>query len=192
MLELIHLIPKMLNIETPIKYQSNLSNNNNFGQKQFKEELTLKQAYLSNKPQFEHEFQKQMEEIIELIFYEYDGGEWRNEFGTMSSYFYEEEKHDNYLENGYNVRFFLDSLSDVIFFKIIPKYSTAPHVQDFLSNIKETGKYDGFVCSKHKHTIYSILPGYKPMTNTFSISNQAIERYNHKNIIYLVKEPMFL
>lgn len=180
MLEIIRLFPKMIELPVwnPIYFR--------YVKQQLKKEMTLKEYYMSNKRKFEYEFQKQMEEIIELIFYEYDGGEWKNEFGTMSSYFYEEDKNDNYLENGYCVQFFTEKYSDIIFFKIIPKYPTAP-VHEFLSNIKKTGSYDGFVCSKHKHNIYNILPNYKPIVNTFCISNQSIDKHNHENIIYLVK-----
>jgi hypothetical protein len=184
----------MLNIQNPITttyYQTNNSCQPQIKEEEEEEEeLSLVQSYFSNKQQFKREFHSQMEEILELIFYEYDGGEWRNEFGTMSSYFFEEEKHDNYLENGYHVRFFTEPLSDIIFFKILPKYPTA-FIEDFLSNINQTGKYDGFVCSKNKHIICNILPNYKPIKNTFCVSNQAIEKYNHKNIIYLVNPSTY-
>ena len=126
-------------------------------------QITFQQYYLKNTKKFETDFIKQLDALTELIYYEFDGGYWGNEFGSISSNFYEEEKTYDFMENGYCLRFFPSQKEDIIFFKILPVH---PQFEaNFLQSEQKT--YDGFICSHSKHRLYKhrLLP--KPIPYSF-------------------------
>ena len=184
MIELINLLPQELK-QTIFEFDNTFRNI--YCGNVFKEELKLKQTFINNKHNFEKEFHNQMEDIFERIFYEFNEGCWANEFGTMSSNFYEDEDcTHNYFTHGYGIKFFLHDHKEVIFFKIIPLHPSA-ETQRSLEQAIKNKNYDGFICSMKTHLIYNILPYCKPLRSTFCISKQALDKYQYKNVIYIKK-----
>lgn len=124
---------------------------------------TFNQYYQKNTQTFEKEFHQQLTALTELIYYEFDGGYWGNEYGSISSNFYEEEKSYDFMENGYHVCFFPSQIEDIVFFKIIPVH---PQIKaSFLQSNEK--RYDGFICSHNKHRLYKHRLLHKPMPKTF-------------------------
>ena len=144
----------------------------------FKYELSFKQFFITNRQEFINQFYDQLDTIIEMIFYDFNSGQWRNEYGMMSSNFYEEEKEYDYLENGYRFKFFPEE-NDIIKFKILPFY---PEAEETFMNSADK-KYDGFVCSYKKHRLFKtkLLP--KPMPNTFCHYEDVLKKFDL--VIYL-------
>jgi hypothetical protein len=149
-----------------------------FKKNEFKHELSFKQFFITNRQEFINQFYDQLDTIIEMIFYDFNSGQWRNEYGVMSCKFYEEEKEYDYLEHGYKLKFFPED-NDIIKFKIIPFY---PEAEDIFMNSTEK-KYDGFVCSSNKHRLFKnkLLP--KPIPDTFCQYEEVLKTFEF--VIYL-------
>ena len=133
-----------------------------FKKTQFRQELCLKQLFINNRTEFTKQFHDQLDTIIEMIFYNFDSGLWRNEYGVFSFNFYEEEQEYDYYGHGYRLKFYPED-NDIIKFKILPIYPDAEDV--FLNSAMK--KYDGFICSPGKHRLFRTNLFPLPMEDTF-------------------------
>jgi hypothetical protein len=116
--------------------------------------------------------------MVEMIFYDFNEGYWSNEYGVMSCNFYEEEKEYDYLENGYQFKFFPEE-NDIIKFKILPFYPETEGT--FMNSTEKT--YDGFVCSSRKHKLFKTKSLPKPMPDTFCQYEEVLKTFDF--VIYL-------
>ena len=175
MANLFRLLPPELKSEI---FQFDNTYHSVFKQPNFKHELSFKQFFLTNPQEFDYQFDAQLETIIDVIFYDFDEGRWRNEYGVISSNFYEEITDYDYLQNGYKCKFFPQK-DDTIKFKILPHNKEIE--EHFMNSTNK--KYDGFVCSSQKHVLFKhkIIP--KPMTDTFCQYDDILTDFNL--IIYL-------
>jgi uncharacterized protein YjaZ len=133
-----------------------------FKQPDFKHELFFKQFFIANQHAFIQQFDEQLNSILDIIFYDFDSGQWKNEYGVLSSNFYEEVDDYDFLKNGYKFKFFPEN-NDIIKFKILPINQKIE--EDFLNSTEKT--YDGFICSYRKHQFYKHKLLSKPISNTF-------------------------